>query len=52
MPLKSRDAIYAERDQLVVALSKLFPAHLCRHVGADWEDEWRNIVCVTCRQAR
>jgi hypothetical protein len=41
-----KDAAYAERDRLVAALSKQFPAHLARHEGADWEDDWRNIVCV------
>ena len=40
------NAVYRERDQLVAALSKLFPAHLALHDGADWEDDWRNIVCV------
>jgi hypothetical protein len=41
-----KDAAYAERDHLVAALSKQFEAHLCRHDGADWEDDWRNIVCI------
>jgi hypothetical protein len=41
-----KDAAYAERDRLVAALSKQFRAHLCRHEGADWEDDWRNIVCI------
>ena len=40
-----RDAVYRERDALVAALSKVFPAHLARHQG-DWEDDWRNIVCI------
>lgn len=40
------DEVYAERDQLVAALSKCFPAHLCRHEGEGWEDDWRNIVCI------
>jgi len=37
---------YAERDRLVAALSKCFPSHLVQHKGADWEDDWRNIVCI------
>jgi hypothetical protein len=41
-----KDNAYRERDQLVAALSKLFPAHLARHTDPDWEDDWRNIVCV------
>jgi hypothetical protein len=41
-----KNAAYAERDRLVAALSKHYPAHLCRHEGTDWEDEWRYIVCI------
>ena len=40
------DEVYGERDALVAALSKLFPAHLCIHEGEDQDDEWRNIVCI------
>ena len=40
------NAVYRERDQLVAALSKHYQAHLTRHEGDDWEDEWRNIVCI------
>ncbi len=40
-----KNAVYAERDQLIAALSKLFPSHLAYHEG-DWEDDWRNIVCI------
>ena len=40
------DQVYAERDRLVAALSKLLPSHLSRHEGDDWEDDWRNIVCI------
>lgn len=39
------DAVYQERDQLVAALSKIYPAHLSWHEG-EWEDGWRNIVCI------
>jgi hypothetical protein len=43
-----KDAAYHERNQLVAALSKLFPSHLLIHPAADatWEDGWRTIVCV------
>jgi hypothetical protein len=42
-----KDNVYAERNRLVAALSKCFPAHLCRHPdNEDWEDDWRTIVCV------
>lgn len=37
---------YWERNQLVSALSKLFPASLERHQGAGWEDDWRWIVMI------
>jgi hypothetical protein len=42
----AKDQAYAERDCLVSALSKTYPSHLCRHDGPDWEDDWRNIVCI------
>jgi hypothetical protein len=43
-----KDNAYWERDQLVAALSKVYPAHLAWHPEDDksWEDDWRNIVCV------
>jgi hypothetical protein len=41
-----KNAAYAERNRLVVALSKVYPSHLCRHESGEWEDDWRNIVCV------
>ncbi len=41
----AKDAAYHERDLLVALVSKLFPSHLARHEG-EWEDDWRNIVCV------
>lgn len=45
---KQKDNAYAERDRLVCALSKLFPAHLARHPDSDkeWDDDWRWIVYV------
>jgi hypothetical protein len=41
----AKDAAYSERDMLVAALSKVFPAHLAEHEG-EWEEGWRTIVCV------
>jgi hypothetical protein len=43
-----KNRAYWERDQLVAALSKIYPAHLSRHSKKDktWEDDWRNIVCI------
>lgn len=42
-----RDAIYADRDRLVQALSKVFPASLERHTGdGAWDEEWMNVVIV------
>lgn len=42
------DAVYAERDRLVAALSKVFPSWLKRHPESDkdWEDDWRWIVFI------
>lgn len=40
------DAVYTERAQLVAALSKLFPASLEEHDGADWDDEWRTVCFI------
>lgn len=44
----AKNAAYRERDRLVAALSKLFPAWLERHPESDkaWEDDWRWIVFV------
>lgn len=41
-----KDGAYSERNRLVAALSKLFPASLERHPEDDktWEDDWRWIV--------
>jgi len=43
-----KDAAYSERDQLVCAMSKLFPASLERHPDEDtsWENDWRWIVFI------
>ena len=45
---EQKDGAYAERDNLVCALSKLFPASLERHPDSDttWEDDWRWIVFI------
>lgn len=45
---ESRNAVYVERDRLVCALSKVFPASLERHPDEDltWEDDWRWIVFI------
>lgn len=45
---KAKDGAYAERDKLVCALSKIFPASLERHPDSDttWEDDWRWIVFI------
>ena len=44
----AKDNAYAERDRLVAALSKLFPASLERHPDEDesWENDWRWIVFI------
>lgn len=40
--------VYAERNALVCALSKLFPSTLERHSDEDldWENDWRWIVFI------
>lgn len=45
---ESKNGAYRERDMLVCALSKLFPAYLARHDDSDkeWEDDWRWIVYI------
>lgn len=45
---KQKDGAYFERNQLVAALSKLFPASLAKHDVNDksWDDDWRNIVVI------
>lgn len=46
--VKAKDQAYWERNQLVVLLSKIFPAHLAKHPESDtnWENDWRTIVCI------
>lgn len=43
-----KNGAYSERDQLVCALSKVWPSHLARHSDADtaWDNDWRWIVCI------
>lgn len=42
-----KNKAYAERNLLVVALSKLFPASLERHPETEaYEDDWRWIVFI------
>lgn len=45
---KVKDNAYWERNQLVSALSKVFPAHLAKHPEDDgeWEEDWRTIVVI------
>lgn len=46
--LAQKDAAYTERNKLVCALSKIYPAWLERHPDTDvtWEDDWRWIVFI------
>lgn len=43
-----KDSAYCERNKLVAALSKLFPASLERHQPEDddWDDDWRWVVFI------
>lgn len=45
---KQKDNAYWERNQLVAALSKLFPSFLTKHPETDkeWESDWRTIVVI------
>lgn len=47
--IEAKDNAYWERNQLVAALSKLFPAWLAKHPENDkeWEDDWRTIVFIS-----
>lgn len=45
------DAVYRERDRCVALIARLaldlgFNAWLGKHVGENWEDDWRNIVFI------
>lgn len=45
---KDKDDVYAERNKLVCALSKLFPASIGKHEESDttWHKEWMNIIYI------
>ena len=45
---KQKDNAYWERNQLVSALSRLFPSFLSKHPEEDkeWDDDWRTIVII------
>lgn len=47
--IKAKNQAYYERNQLVSALSKLFPSCLGEHTPIDknWEKDWRTIVFIT-----
>lgn len=41
------NAVYAERNALVCALSKVWPSHLALHPDdPEWERDWMHIVCI------
>ena len=44
----AKDHAYWERNQLVAALSKIYPAWLARHPESDttWDADWRWIVFI------
>ena len=41
------DQAYNERNQLVAALSRLYPAHLC--IDSSVECGWQHVVCIHIR---
>lgn len=43
---KDKHGAYAERNLLVAALSKLFPAHLERTTIEGWDPEWEQCVYI------
>ena len=45
---QDKQQAYRERNKLVCALSKIFPAHLCHHETDDetWDPEWMWIVRI------
>lgn len=45
---ESKDAAYHERNMLVAAFTKIYPAYLARHDEKDetWENDWRWIVYI------
>lgn len=49
---KKLNSVYWERNQLIIALTKIFPAYLAKHDenDKDWESDWRTIVVVELPQ--
>jgi len=45
----SKNQAYWERNQLVAALSKIYPSSLGKHPKSDksWDKDWRNIAFIT-----
>lgn len=46
---KEKNAAYQERNQLVAALSRLFPSSLERHQpedDPDWDEDWKWVVFI------
>lgn len=46
-----KDGAYSERDQCVALIARMavalgYRAGLGRHVGGEWDDDWRNIVFI------
>lgn len=42
-----KDGAYHERDQLVAALTKLFPASIEKHTGTGpWDSAWDNVIVI------
>ena len=50
----AKDRAHREHNRLVAYLSRIYPSHLARHPSedADWEDDWRTIVCMHARRLR
>jgi len=45
---EAKNTAYSERNKLVSFIARLYPSHLKLHPDTDkeWEDDWRNIVCI------
>jgi len=45
---EAKDTAYWERNQLVAALSKLYPSWIGWHEGDndDWDPEWKNVIYI------
>lgn len=47
-----KDQAYSERNKVVAAIAHIIAAtgmgnvYLAKHVDADWEDDWRNILVI------